>query len=124
MNGNRQRIIVSLIFIILFIFLFRLLQLQIFTNEYKLLAEKNIVQENTIFPSRGIIYDRKNNIIVENQPVYDLLIVPKELKLLCVQIGKLFRSILESTVNRFSDNYVYCKSFGTIAFNLSFQEQV
>ena len=82
MNENRQYIIISIVLIISFIFLFRLFQLQIFTNTYQLLSEKNIVQENTIFPSRGIIYDRNNNIIVENKPIYDLMIVPNEVNLI------------------------------------------
>ena len=82
MNENRQYIIISIVLIISFIFLFRLFQLQIFTNTYQLLSEKNIIQENTIFPSRGIIYDRNNNIIVENKPIYDLMIVPNEVNLI------------------------------------------
>ena len=81
MIGAKQRIILILVFIISLIFIFRLLHLQIFTSDFKLLSEQNIVQENVIFPSRGIILDRNNKIIVANQAIYDILVVPKEINL-------------------------------------------
>ena len=81
MIGVKQRIILVLVFIISLIFIFRLIHLQIFTSEFKLLAEQNIVQENIIFPSRGIILDRNKKIIVANQPIYDIIVVPKDINL-------------------------------------------
>ena len=81
MIGVKQRIILVLVFIISLIFIFRLLHLQIFTSDFKLLAEQNIVQENVIFPSRGIILDRNKKIIVANQPIYDIIVVPKDINL-------------------------------------------
>jgi len=79
MIGFKQRILFILLFIITSIFIFRLLQLQLFTSDFKLLAEKNIVQENIIFPSRGIVLDRNKKIIVANQPIYDLYVIPKDI---------------------------------------------
>ena len=81
MIGVKQRIILILVFAISLIFIFRLLHLQIFTSDFKLLAEQNIVQENIIFPSRGIILDRNKKIIVANQPIYDIIVVPKDINL-------------------------------------------
>jgi len=112
MNGIRQRFIISLIFIISLAFIFRLFQLQIFTSEYKFLAEQNVLQENIIFPSRGIIYDRNNKIIVENQPVYDIMVLPKEVKLVdTISLLKLFnlsKETLEKRLNK-AKNYSYLK---------------
>jgi penicillin-binding protein 2 len=34
----------------------------------------------TIFPSRGLIYDRNGELLVANTPVYDILVVPREVK--------------------------------------------
>ena len=112
MNGIRQRFIISLIFIVSLVFIFRLFQLQIFTSEYKFLAEQNIIQENIIFPSRGIVYDRNNKLIVENQPVYDIMVLPKEVKLVdTISLLKLFNLSKETLVKRLNKakNYSYLK---------------
>tara|TARA_Y100001936_G_scaffold49033_3_gene47605 strand:- start:697 stop:2514 length:1818 start_codon:yes stop_codon:yes gene_type:complete len=81
MIGIKQRVLLILLFIISLVFIFRLLHLQIFTSDFKLLSEQNIVQENVIFPSRGIVFDRNNKIIVANRAIYDILVVPKDIEL-------------------------------------------
>ena len=112
MNGIRPTFIISLIFIVSLLFIFRLLQLQIFTNEYKLLAEKNVVQEDIIFPSRGIIYDRNKKIIIENQPEYDIMISPNEVRLEdTVALLQLFNISKETFVKKLNKakKYSYIK---------------
>ena len=79
MIGVKQRVLLILVFIISLIFIFRLLHLQIFTSDFKILSEQNIVQENIIFPSRGIILDRNKKLIVANQPIYDILVIPNDI---------------------------------------------
>ena len=81
MIGIKQRVLLILLSIISLVFIFRLLHLQIFTSDFKLLSEQNIVQENIIFPSRGIVFDRNNKIIVANRAIYDILVVPKDIEL-------------------------------------------
>ena len=81
MIGIKQRVLLILLSIISLVFIFRLFHLQIFTSDFKLLSEQNIVQENVIFPSRGIVFDRNNKIIVANQAIYDILVVPKDIEL-------------------------------------------
>jgi len=67
-------IIITFIFLILFIFVFKL---QIVENEkYKNIAEKNVVRIQTIYPTRGEIFDRKYRPIVLNKPSYNLYITP------------------------------------------------
>lgn len=34
----------------------------------------------TIYPSRGLIYDRNGELIVYNQPAYDVMVIPREVK--------------------------------------------
>ena len=63
MIGIKQRVLLILLSIISLVFIFRLFHLQIFTSDFKLLSEQNIVQENVIFPSRGIVFDRNNKIV-------------------------------------------------------------
>ncbi len=71
------RYVIVFIFFILFFFVFKL---QIIEGErYKNIAEKNIVRIQTIYPTRGEIYDCKYRPIVLNKPSYNLYITPGEI---------------------------------------------
>ncbi|MCS7028984.1 MAG: penicillin-binding protein 2 [Bacteroidia bacterium] len=50
-------------------------------STYKYQADKNILRKVTTYPARGMIYDRKMNLLVQNQPSYDLYIIPQYLKI-------------------------------------------
>src|SRR5690554_2132606 len=52
--------------------------LQVVDPSYKFYAESNTQRKLTQYPSRGLIYDRNGKLLVANQPVYDLMIVPRE----------------------------------------------
>jgi penicillin-binding protein 2 len=41
-------------------------------------AEDNILRKVRDYSYRGIIYDRNGNILVHNDPVFDLMVIPKE----------------------------------------------
>ena len=112
MNGDKKRIIFTIIFIVSFIFIIRLFQLQILSDKYKKLAENNIIQQNTIFPSRGVIYDRNNKIIVSNQPIYDIVVIPKEVELIdtlsFLQLFNMSKHVLDDKLND-AKNYSFIK---------------
>ena len=66
--------VIAFIFLILIFFVFKL---QIIESEkYRNIAEKNIVRIQTIYPTRGEIYDRKYRPIALNKPSYNLYITP------------------------------------------------
>ncbi len=65
------------IFIVL-VYLVRLLDLQIMTDEYKKYADNNAFLNKVQYPSRGAIYDRNGKLLVFNQPAYDITFVPRE----------------------------------------------
>lgn len=56
----------------------RLLYVQILTDDYREAADMNSRRKVVQYPSRGLIYDRTGKLLVSNQPVYDIVIVPKE----------------------------------------------
>jgi len=58
----------------------RLFYLQIIDKEYKNLALKNAVKKEYIIPERGYIYDRNGKLLVSNLPVYDVMVIPKQVK--------------------------------------------
>ncbi len=62
------------------VILVRLFYIQILDNDYKLSAENNSRRKEIQYPSRGLIYDRTGKLIVSNQAVYDIMIVPREVE--------------------------------------------
>jgi penicillin-binding protein 2 len=68
-------------FLVGLIYVLRLFMLQVFDPSYKYSAESNARRQITEFPSRGLIYDRNNELLVSNQAVYDIMVVPRETEL-------------------------------------------
>lgn len=62
------------------ILLARLFYIQVISDEYILSAENNVIRRLIIYPARGIILDRNEKILVQNEPVYDLMVIPHEVK--------------------------------------------
>ena len=81
MNENRHYIIQFVFVLVGLIFLIRLFSIQVLDNNYKLAANNNIIQKIIEYPYRGLIYDRNGELLVYNQPVYDLMVIPKEVRM-------------------------------------------
>ena len=60
------------------ILLIKLFNIQIIDDKYKMDAANNSMVYTTIYPTRGIIYDRNGKILVGNQVAYDLMVTPRE----------------------------------------------
>ncbi len=71
--------IASFICLIVIIYIVRLFSLQIGDEKYKEHAESNALLRRIIYPARGLIYDRKGNLVVFNQPAYDVMLIPKDM---------------------------------------------
>ena len=56
----------------------RLFIIQVVKDTYRLSADNNVLRYVTQYPARGLIYDRKGNLIVFNQAAYDLMVVPAQ----------------------------------------------
>lgn len=79
-NQSRSRIIQIFFILVFILMLLQLLNLQIFSTEYKLQAENNAIYRKVVYPDRGIIYDRHGQAILENTIMYDLMVTPSETK--------------------------------------------
>lgn len=80
-NFFERRFIIQAIFIIIaLILLVQIFFIQVVTNKYTLSANSNVLRKNIIYPARGIILDRKERILVQNEPVYDLMVTPNKVK--------------------------------------------
>lgn len=75
---NRRYIIGGLAIIIVFIYIIRLLTLQVFSDEYRKGADSNAFLKKVQHPARGLIYDRNGSLLVYNEPAYDIMVVMNE----------------------------------------------
>ena len=77
---NRKFVIVGIVMTIVLVFIARLFYLQILNDEYKKHADSNAFLNKTIYPSRGVMYDRNGKLLVSNQPAYDVMICMRNVK--------------------------------------------
>ncbi|MDO8995251.1 MAG: penicillin-binding protein 2 [Sediminibacterium sp.] len=79
-NQSRGRIIQIIIGVVFIVITAQLINLQIFSSQYKLAAENNAIYRKIIYPDRGIIFDRKKRALLENTISFDLIVTPAESK--------------------------------------------
>ncbi len=60
------------------VLLWKLFSIQILDSHYKEDASRNSMVYETIYPTRGIIYDRNGDILVGNKVAYDIVVTPRE----------------------------------------------
>lgn len=79
-SSGRKSVIIFIILAVGLIYLLRLFYLQVVDTSYMVSARSNVLRNVIDYPARGLIYDRKGNLLVYNEPVYDLMIIPKQAK--------------------------------------------
>ncbi len=77
---GRKYVVQGIFLVVALIFITRLFFMQVLDGTYKTAADKNTLQRLVQTPYRGLIYDRKDQLLVQNTPVYDLVVVPREVK--------------------------------------------
>jgi penicillin-binding protein 2 len=77
---NRKYIVQGLFIVIALILLGKLFYIQIISDKAFSSAESNVLRKIYKFPARGAILDRNMKVIVQNEPVYDLMVTPNEVK--------------------------------------------
>lgn len=77
---ERKFVIKGIFILVGMILLLKLFYIQVLDNRYVLSANSNVLRKVIVYPARGIIYDRQGKILVQNEPVYDLLCIPKQIK--------------------------------------------
>ena len=78
--SHRKYVIYTILGIVGIIFILRLLYIQVINDKYKLSASNNVLRYVTDYPARGLIYDRNGKLLVYNEAIYDLMIVPRNVK--------------------------------------------
>ena len=75
---NRKLLVMGIFITIGVVFIIRLFLLQVVDKHYKQLADNNALRFVTQYPARGKVYDRNGNLLVFNEAVYDLMVVPRQ----------------------------------------------
>ena len=101
---KRKYVIGGFAVVLVIIFIIRLFNLQVADSKYKEYADSNAFLRKTVYPSRGIIYDRDGRLVVYNQPAYDVMLIPRDVKEFdTIDFCRTINITPEQLVKRFAD---------------------
>ena len=115
---NRRYIIQGIFISVAILLLIKLFYIQVIDDKYKLSADNNVLRKLIIYPARGVIVDRTGKVLVQNEPVYDLMVVPNQVK----PFDTLeFCSLLNITKAQFDKSFKKAKNYSI--YRASFLEK-
>jgi len=76
---RRRYVIAGIAVVIVMTYIIRLFYLQIIDKSTAGQADSNALVHQTIYPSRGLIYDRNGELLVFNQPIYEVTMVMRDM---------------------------------------------
>jgi penicillin-binding protein 2 len=79
-TSDRRYVIIGIVSLITLVFIIRLFVLQVADDHWKIKAADLTERKLRKYPSRGLIFDRNNELLVANQAIFDLLVIPREVK--------------------------------------------
>ena len=79
-NYNRRYVIAGIAVLVVLTYIIRLFILQVIDQSTQGKAETNAQLRQTIYPSRGLIYDRNGELLVANQPIYEVTVIVREMQ--------------------------------------------
>ena len=65
---------------VVLIYIIRLFYIQILDTRYSSSANNNALYHRTIYPARGLIYDRNGEVLVSNSPSYDVIVTMRNVR--------------------------------------------
>ena len=86
----------------------RLFSIQVMDTDYQEIANRNVIQKSIEYPYRGLIFDTKGKLLLYNDPVFDLMITPKNVDL---SDSFLIKKLLFITQREFDQAYLKATSF-------------
>ncbi|WP_191858053.1 penicillin-binding protein 2 [Hanstruepera ponticola] len=104
----RQFLLFIIIILVGFTFLGRLFYLQVYTFNTQNLYEDNAIRKVYDYPKRGFVYDRNGKLLVGNQPSYDVMVIPREVKPLdTTEFCALLKITKEQFIKTYNKAYNY-----------------
>lgn len=101
-NEGRGSIIKGVIVLTGLIMLLRVGYMQLLDQSYRIRAETATIEKQVVQPSRGLIYDRNEKLLVYNQPIYDLFVTYNLIDT-AMDVNKM-ADILKISVRTFQEN--------------------
>jgi penicillin-binding protein 2 len=79
-QAMRKVLLPTLVIVTSVLLLLRLFYLQVIDESFKLKSDNNAIKIKYDYPERGYIYDRHGKLMVANQPSYDIMVIPRDIK--------------------------------------------
>ena len=76
----RKIVLIALVLFAGIVFTARLFYLQVYDVSAQALSQNNAIKILYDYPQRGYMFDRNGTLLVSNQPSYDVMIVPRDVK--------------------------------------------
>ena len=76
--SSRKLLILGVFIAVGVVFIVKLFSLQVIDDDYKTMADNNALRFVTQYPARGKVFDRNGKLLVFNEAVYDLMVIPKQ----------------------------------------------
>lgn len=111
MNDQRPLIIIIAIALVGVVLLTKLFLIQVADDSFLKRAERNAIQRVVDHPYRGLVYDRKGNIMVYNNPLFDLMVIPREFS---VKDTARFCEIFQISKEQLIEAYTAAKKYSTV----------
>ncbi len=110
MSDQRPAVILLVIFLLSGILLVKLFAIQVLDDSFLKRAERNAIQRIVDHPYRGLVYDRSGKLMVFNNPIFDLMVVPREFHLKdTAKFCELFRISKEQLIEGYNSAKSYSK---------------
>lgn len=74
---ERRYVIAGVFIVLVLVLLSRLFYMQIIDDRYLIYANNNVIKQEIQYPARGFILDRNEKVLVQNELVYDVSVIPK-----------------------------------------------
>ena len=117
----KKLLLSSIIIIIGITFIGRLSYLQLFSFSPNQILDDPAIKKVYDYPERGYIYDRNGDLLVGNQPAYDVMVIPRDTKTLdtiefCSLLGLKKEAFIAKikTARRYSPRFTICSCSATL----------
>jgi penicillin-binding protein 2 len=111
MNDQRPFIIIVIIILVGVALLTKLFLIQVVDDSFLKRAERNAIQRVVDHPYRGLVYDRTGKIMVYNNPIFDLMIIPKEFN---VKDTTKFLEIFQISKEHLIESYTAARKYSPV----------
>jgi penicillin-binding protein 2 len=119
-SAGQRLVILGIFTSVIFIFLVRLFYIQVLEDSYTISANNNVLRYMIDYPARGMVYDRNGKTLAYNQTVYDLMVIPRQVK----KMDTLeFCKLIDITVEDFRLKLKKTKAFSGIKASI-FEKQL